>query len=80
MVAAHSAAALAIRARARAVSKQLVVYAFMVVVGLLAGRIIAAAWMFNEFGWTATWLEISQWGPDYQPPIRTFTTTSNGSS
>ena len=47
----------------------------MVAVGLLAGRIIAAAWMFNKIGWTATWLEISHWGPSYEPePIRGFQT------
>jgi len=69
----HSEAALAIRARTRAVGRKLVIYAFMVVVGLLAGRIVAAGWMFNKFGWTATWLEISHWGPRYQPQrIRSF--------
>jgi len=69
----HFPDALALRARARAVGRRLVIYAFMVVVGLLGGRILAAAWMFNELGWTATWIEISHWGPSYQPePTRTF--------
>jgi hypothetical protein len=72
-VAAHSAAALAIRARTRAVGRKLVIYAFMVAVGLSAGRIIVAAWMFNKIGWTATWLEISHWGPRYEPErIRSY--------
>jgi len=72
-VAVHSAAALAIRARTRAVGRKLVIYAFTVAIGLLAGRIIAAAWMFNKMGWTATWLEISHWGPRYEPErIRSF--------
>jgi hypothetical protein len=52
----------------------------MVVVGLLAGRILAAAWMFKELGWTATWIEISHWGPHYEPdPIRSFATGPAGS-
>jgi hypothetical protein len=58
-----------------------VTYALIVVVGLLGGRILAAAWMFRELGWTATWLEISHWGPRYEPdPIRSFDTgpTRNG--
>ena len=56
----------AIRARTGAISRQLAVYLFILVVGLLGGRILAAAWMFNELGWTATWLEISHWGPGYE--------------
>ena len=55
-----------VRAPTRAV-RQIVIYAFMVVVGLLGGRILAAGWMFRELGWTATWLEISHWGPSYEP-------------
>jgi hypothetical protein len=48
-----------------------VTYALIVVIGHLAGRIIAAAWMFNTMGWTATWVEISHWG--YEPePITSF--------
>jgi hypothetical protein len=69
-----------IRAQTLALGRKLVIYAFMVVVGMLAGRIIAAAWMFNRFGWTATWIEIGYWGPRYEPPNPTFVTTSNGSS
>jgi hypothetical protein len=56
----------AMRARIRAINRRLVTYAFIVVVGLLGGRIFAAAWMFNELGWTATWIEISNWGPRYE--------------
>ena len=56
----------AIRAGIRAITRRLVTYAFIVVVGLLGGKVLAAAWMFNEIGWTATWIEISYWGPHYE--------------
>ena len=50
-----------------AVGRMLLIYVFIAVVGVLGGRIGAAAWMYNELGWTATWLEISNWGPTHQP-------------
>lgn len=55
------------KGRTRAVSRVLVVYALTVLIGVAGGRVLAAAWMFKELGWTATWLEISTWGPNYEP-------------
>ena len=55
------------RRRTRDLGKLLVVYTLTVLVGLAGGRVLAAAWMFKEIGWTATWLEISGWGPSYKP-------------
>ena len=55
------------RARAASVLRTLLLYAFLLLVGMLGGRISGAAWLYNELGWTATWLEISNWGPATQP-------------
>jgi hypothetical protein len=60
-VAAHLAEALVMRVHTH-VARKLATYAFMVIVGLLGGRMVAAAYMFQQFGWTATWIEISRWG------------------
>jgi len=39
---------------------------------MLGGRISGAAWLYNELGWTATWLQISTWGPSLKPePVAT---------
>ena len=55
------------RGRTRAVGRLLVVYSLTVLIGVAGGRVVAAAWMFKHLGWTATWLEISNWGPAYEP-------------
>ena len=49
------------------IGRLVLLYAFIVVVGVLGGRIGAAAWMYTELGWTATWLEISSWGQTDEP-------------
>lgn len=43
------------------------IYLFAVVIGLLGGRIVTAARVYQELGWTAMWAEISSWGPTVQP-------------
>jgi hypothetical protein len=48
------------------VLRRLLLYVFLAAVGILGGRISGAAWLFTELGWTATWLEISNWGPTDQ--------------
>ena len=54
------------KGRTKAVARRLGVFALTVVIGLAGGRVVAAAWMFQKFGWTATWLEISSWGINYE--------------
>ena len=55
------------RARVIGTARLFLLYVFVVVVGILGGRIGAAAWLYSELGWTATWLEISTWGPSHEP-------------
>ena len=42
--------------------RMLPVYAFAAVIGLLGGPIITAAQLYAKIGWTATWVEIGNWG------------------
>ena len=42
------------------------IYAFALFLGLLGGRIVTAAQVYAELGWTAMWAEISAWGPNLQ--------------
>ena len=75
----HFAKGSVMKDRTRAVGRRLVVYALTVAVGLAGGRVLAAAWMFKELGWTATWLEISHWGPSYnsEPISRTHISSNS---
>jgi hypothetical protein len=53
------------------------IYAFALVIGVLGGRIVSAAQVYAELGWTAMWAEISSWGPDLTPaPARTSSAKS----
>jgi hypothetical protein len=65
------APAFAVGARRR-VAQRLLIYVFALIVGLFAGRIVSAGIMYATVGWTATWIEISTWGPSPQPePVST---------
>lgn len=53
------------------------IYLFAVVIGVLGGRIVTAAQVYAELGWTAMWAEIGSWGPSLQPePIRSTSAKS----
>ena len=43
------------------------IYVFAAIVGLLGGRIVTAAHVYSELGWTAMWAEVGSWGTDVQP-------------
>lgn len=40
---------------------------FAAIIGVLGGRIVTAANVYAELGWTAMWAEIGAWGPSTQP-------------
>ena len=42
------------------------IYLFAAIIGLLGGRIVTAAKLYTELGWTAMWAEIGAWGPSPQ--------------
>jgi hypothetical protein len=59
-------------ARTAAIRRAILIYAFVAIVGTLGGRIVAAVWIYTQSGWTATWLQISTWGPSLKPePVAT---------
>jgi hypothetical protein len=54
------------------------IYLFAAFIGVLGGRIVAAATFCSDRGWTAMWVEVGTWGPvtpretnsgDYRPPF-----------
>ena len=55
------------KAPTAAIARLLLMSVFVAIVGLLGGRIGAAAWIYKELGWTAMWLEVSGWGPSLKP-------------
>jgi hypothetical protein len=53
--------------RKRTALQLLGIYLFAVIVGVLGGRIVTAARVYSELGWTAMWAEVGAWGPTAQP-------------
>lgn len=43
------------------------IYLFAAIIGVLGGRIVTAANVYAELGWTAMWVEIGAWGPTAAP-------------
>ena len=43
------------------------IYLFAAIIGVLGGRIVTAARVYAELGWTAMWVEVGAWGPTAQP-------------
>lgn len=39
------------------------IYLFAAIIGVLGGRIVTAARVYAELGWTAMWAEVGAWGP-----------------
>jgi hypothetical protein len=51
----------------RTATQLLGIYLFAVIIGLLGGRIVTAARVYSELGWTAMWAEVGSWGPTAPP-------------
>ena len=56
------------RARKKLTAIQLLgIYLFAAIIGILGGRIVTAANVYAELGWTAMWAEVGAWGSSAQP-------------
>ena len=69
-----------VEAARKALARRLLTYVFAAIVGLLAGRIVSAAVVYKELGWTAMWAEIGSWGAPIHPDATVSTQHGSGTA